>query len=38
LNPFKANRKKIRSAISALYYIPASVTDSIILKKLETAK
>jgi anaerobic magnesium-protoporphyrin IX monomethyl ester cyclase len=38
LNPFKANRKKIRSAISALYYIPASVADSIVLKKLETAK
>ena len=38
LNPFKANRKKIRSAISALYYIPASVADAIVLKKLETAK
>ncbi len=38
LNPLKVNRKKLRSAISALYYIPASITDSLVLKKLETAK
>jgi anaerobic magnesium-protoporphyrin IX monomethyl ester cyclase len=38
LNPFKANRKKLRSALAIIYYFPASVSDSIILKKLETAK
>jgi anaerobic magnesium-protoporphyrin IX monomethyl ester cyclase len=37
-NPFKANRKKVRSAISSLYYIPASIVDSVVLRKLESAK
>jgi anaerobic magnesium-protoporphyrin IX monomethyl ester cyclase len=37
-NPLKANKRKVRSAVSALYYIPASISDSIVLKKLETAK
>jgi anaerobic magnesium-protoporphyrin IX monomethyl ester cyclase len=37
-NPFSMNKKKMRSALSALYYIPASIADSIVLKKLETAK
>jgi len=37
-NPLSINKKKMRSALSALYYIPASVADSIVLKKLETAK
>ncbi|HEY6435977.1 MAG TPA: radical SAM protein [Ignavibacteriaceae bacterium] len=34
-NPFDINKNKIRSAFASLYYIPASLTDSIILKKLE---
>ncbi|MBV6421096.1 MAG: Anaerobic magnesium-protoporphyrin IX monomethyl ester cyclase [Ignavibacteriaceae bacterium] len=38
LNPFTINRKKIRSALSILYYVPSSIADSIVLKKLETAK
>lgn len=37
-NPFSSSKKKIRSAVSSLYYIPASIADSIILKKLETSK
>ena len=37
-NPLKTNRKKIRSALSSLYYIPASFVDSIELRKLESAK
>lgn len=37
-NPFKVNRIKLRSAISSLYYIPASLVDSIVLRKLESAK
>ena len=37
-NPLKANRKKFRSALSSLYYIPASFVDSIVLRKLESAK
>jgi anaerobic magnesium-protoporphyrin IX monomethyl ester cyclase len=37
-NPLKTNRKKIRSALSSLYYIPASFVDSIVLRKLESAK
>jgi anaerobic magnesium-protoporphyrin IX monomethyl ester cyclase len=37
-NPFKANRKKFRSAISSLYYIPASTVDSVVLRKLGSAK
>ena len=36
-NPLSMNKKKMRS-LSALYYIPASIADSIVLKKLETAK
>ena len=35
-NPFSSSKKKIRSAVSSLYYIPASIADSVILKKLET--
>ena len=38
LNPFKINRKKLRSALSSLYYIPASIADSLALKKLEATK
>jgi anaerobic magnesium-protoporphyrin IX monomethyl ester cyclase len=38
LNPFNLNKKLIRAALSTLYYIPASILDSIALKKLETAK
>ena len=37
-NPFSSSKKKIRSAVSSLYYIPASIADSVILKKLETSK
>jgi len=37
-NPFNSNRKKIRSAISAMYYIPASIADLLALKKLEATK
>jgi len=36
VNPFSLNRERVRSALSSLYYIPASIADSIILKKLET--
>jgi len=36
INPLHLSRKKVRSALSSLYYIPASIADSIILKKLET--
>jgi anaerobic magnesium-protoporphyrin IX monomethyl ester cyclase len=35
LNPFKANRKKLRSALALLYYSPMSLLDSFQLKKLE---
>jgi len=38
LNPLNVNRKKIRSALSSLYYIPASLADAILLKKLEAIK
>jgi len=38
LNPFNINRKKLRSALSSLYYIPASIADSLALKKLEATK
>lgn len=37
-NPLSINKKNIRSVLSALYYIPASIADSILLKKLEAAK
>jgi anaerobic magnesium-protoporphyrin IX monomethyl ester cyclase len=37
-NPFAIDRKKIRSALSILYYVPASIADSIVLRKLEIAK
>ncbi|MCW8813543.1 MAG: B12-binding domain-containing radical SAM protein [Ignavibacteriaceae bacterium] len=37
-NPFNSNRKKLRSAISSLYYIPASLVDSVVLRKLESVK
>lgn len=36
-NPLKANRQKIRSAISFLYYTPMSVIDSFQLRRLEKA-
>ena len=35
LNPFNANRKKIRSALALAYYSPMSLLDSIQLKRLE---
>ena len=38
LNPLKINKQKLRSAVSLIYYLPASVADLIILKKLETSK
>ena len=38
LNPLCINKKKIRSALSSLYYIPASIADSLALKKLEATK
>jgi len=34
-NPFKLNRKKLRSALSLLYYSPMSFLDSLQLKRLE---
>ena len=37
LNPLRANKKKIRSAISLLYYTPMSVIDSFQLRRLEKA-
>jgi len=37
-NPFSINKKNMRSALSSLYYVPASIADLIVLKKLETAK
>ena len=36
VNPLSLSKKKLRSALSSLYYIPASIADAIILKKLET--
>jgi anaerobic magnesium-protoporphyrin IX monomethyl ester cyclase len=36
-NPLHANKQKIRSAISFLYYSPMSLIDSIQLRKLEKA-
>jgi hypothetical protein len=38
INPLHLSRKKLRSALSSVYYVPASITDSIILKNLETQK
>jgi anaerobic magnesium-protoporphyrin IX monomethyl ester cyclase len=35
LNPFNANRKKIRSALALAYYSPMSFIDSVQLKRLE---
>ncbi|MGB5531201.1 MAG: radical SAM protein [Ignavibacteriaceae bacterium] len=35
VNPFKANRKKIRSALALVYYSPMSLVDSFQLKRLE---
>ena len=37
LNPLKANRQKIRSAISFFYYTPMSAIDSFQLRRLEKA-
>ena len=37
-NPFQLKKNIIRSAILTIYYIPASVLDSIALKKLESVK
>jgi anaerobic magnesium-protoporphyrin IX monomethyl ester cyclase len=34
-NPFKANRKKIRSALALGYYSPMSLVESVQLKRLE---
>ncbi len=35
LNPLKANRKKIRSALALVYYSPMAVLDSLQLRRLE---
>jgi anaerobic magnesium-protoporphyrin IX monomethyl ester cyclase len=35
LNPLKANRKKIRSALALAYYSPMAVLDSLQLRRLE---
>lgn len=35
LNPFRANKRKLRSALSLLYYSPTSFIDSLQLKRLE---
>jgi anaerobic magnesium-protoporphyrin IX monomethyl ester cyclase len=37
-HPLTINKRKIRSALSILYYVPASIADSIALRKLEIAK
>ncbi len=37
-NPFSVSTKNLRSAILILYYIPASVLDSFLMKKLETVE
>ena len=37
-NPFSVSTKTLRSAVFILYYIPASVLDSFLLKKLETVE
>ncbi|MBT8381677.1 MAG: B12-binding domain-containing radical SAM protein [Ignavibacteria bacterium] len=37
LNPLKINKRKIRSAISFLYYMPMSAIDLIQLRRLEKA-
>lgn len=37
-NPLSINFKTIRSAILTFYYIPSSILDSFLLKKLETAE
>ncbi len=37
-NPLSVSKKNLRSAILILYYIPASILDSFLLKKLETAE
>lgn len=37
-NPFSINLKKIRSALLTFYYLPASIIDSIQLKKLEVSE
>ena len=34
-NPFHTNRKMVRSSLLTLYYIPSSILDSLVLKKLE---
>ena len=36
-HPFAINRKLLRSVVLLLYYIPSSILDSFLLKKLETA-
>jgi anaerobic magnesium-protoporphyrin IX monomethyl ester cyclase len=38
LNPLSINKKKIRSVLSSIYYVPASIADSLALKKLEAPK
>jgi len=37
-NPLSINKKKMRSVLSSLYYVPASITDSLALKKLEASR
>ena len=36
-NPFKLNYKELKSSVSTLYYIPATFTQHVRLRKLETA-
>ena len=35
LNPFRTNKRKLRSALALLYYSPTSLIDSFQLKRLE---
>jgi len=37
-NPSSIDKKKMRSVLSSLYYVPASIADSLALKKLEAVK
>lgn len=38
VNPFSISVKNLRSALLTFYYIPASIVDSFLLKRLETAE
>lgn len=37
-NPFLITSRKIKSALSIMYYFPASIIDLVVLKKLESSK